>query len=91
MLGNLVTSTARLGDDLGHLVDLRLSTAEGTELWMTRSVRVSSCGWGRAGATDSLLGQLAGALVLGVAQQLDHTALVGGKAGDLLDDILYHA
>lgn len=33
--GNLVTGTAGLGDDLGHLIDLRLGTAEGTELWKT--------------------------------------------------------
>lgn len=32
---NLVTGTAGLGDDLGHLVDLGLGTAEGAELWKT--------------------------------------------------------
>lgn len=30
--GRLVTGAPRLGDDLGHLVNLPLSTAEGTEL-----------------------------------------------------------
>lgn len=39
---NLVTGTAGLGDDLGHLVDLRLSTAEGTELWRTGLARDNS-------------------------------------------------
>lgn len=35
----------------------------------------------------SLLGELAGTLVLGVPQQFDDTALVGGETGDLLDDV----
>jgi hypothetical protein len=35
----------------------------------------------------SLLGELAGTLVLGVPQQLDDTALIGGETGDLLDDV----
>jgi hypothetical protein len=37
--------------------------------------------------TYSLLGELAGTLVLGVAEQLDAAALVGGETGDLLDDV----
>jgi hypothetical protein len=39
--------------------------------------------------THPLLGQLARALVLAVAQQLDHAALVGGQAGDLPDDLAH--
>jgi transcriptional regulator GlxA family with amidase domain len=35
---------------------------------------------GTAEGTEPLLGELTGALVLAVAQQLDDTALVGGKA-----------
>lgn len=48
-----------LSNDLGHLVDLSLRTAEGAE---------------------SLLRQLPRALVLGVAEQFDHAALVRGEA-----------
>lgn len=44
-------------------------------------------GIGRVGKTYSLLGELAGTLVLGVAEQLDAAALVGGETGDLLDDV----
>jgi hypothetical protein len=56
---HLVTSTAGLGDDTLELINLGLSTAEGTE---------------------SLLGQLAGALVLAVAEEFDNATLVWGKA-----------
>jgi hypothetical protein len=63
---DLVSGTARLGDDALELVDLLLGTAEGTE---------------------PLLGELTGTLVLAVAQQLDDSALVGGKASNLLDDL----
>lgn len=37
--------------------------------------------------TYPLLGQLPRALILAVAQQLDDAALVGGQAGDFLDDL----
>lgn len=37
---------------------------------------------GTAEGTESLLGELAGTLVTGVAEQLNDTALVGGKAGE---------
>lgn len=37
--------------------------------------------------THPLLCQLAGTLVLAVPQQLDNTALVGGEASDLLDNV----
>jgi hypothetical protein len=57
---DLVSGTARLGDDALELVDLLLGTAEGTE---------------------PLLGELTGTLVLAVTEQLNDTALVGGKAG----------
>lgn len=29
----LVTSSSRLGDDVGELLDLRLGASEGTKLW----------------------------------------------------------
>lgn len=54
-----MAGTLALGDDTGHLVDLSLATAEGTE---------------------ALLRELTGALVLGVAEEFDNAALVGGKA-----------
>lgn len=38
-------------------------------------------------STHPLLCQLAGALVLAVAQQLNNTALVGSEASNLLDDV----
>ena len=41
------------------------------------------CLWNR---TYSLLGQLSCPLVLGVAEQLDHSALIRSKTGDFLDD-----
>lgn len=44
-------------------------------------------GLGTAEGTEPLLGELTGTLVLGVAEQLDAAALVGGEAGDLLDDV----
>lgn len=55
----LVASTLALGDDAGHLVNLSLATAEGTE---------------------PLLRELARTLVLGVAEEFDNAALVGGEA-----------
>lgn len=54
-----MAGTLALGDDTGHLVDLSLATAEGTE---------------------ALLRELTGALVLGVAEEFDNAALVGGEA-----------
>lgn len=39
------------------------------------------------GSTHSLLGQLAGTLVLAVAQQLNDAALVGGETSNLLNDV----
>jgi hypothetical protein len=63
---DLVSGTARLGDDALELVDLLLGTAEGTE---------------------PLLGELTGTLVLAVTEQLNDTALVGGKASNLLDNL----
>lgn len=56
-----MAGTLALGDDAGHLVDLSLATAEGTE---------------------ALLRELTGALVLGVAEEFDNAALVGGEAVD---------
>lgn len=37
--------------------------------------------------THPLLRELAGTLVLGVPQQFDNTALIGGETSDLLDDV----
>lgn len=54
-----MTSSPALSDDLGHLVNLSLRTAEGAE---------------------SLLSQLAGALVLGVAEEFDDAALIWCEA-----------
>ena len=54
-----MASTLALGDDAGHLVNLSLATAEGTE---------------------PLLRELARTLVLGVAEEFDNAALVGGEA-----------
>ena len=47
----LVTGTTRLGDDLGHLVDLPLGTAESTELRYV-SIRRILKGEGREGRGD---------------------------------------
>ena len=58
-----MSDTAGLGDDTLELINLGLSTAEGTE---------------------ALLCQLAGTLVLGVAEQLNDATLVWGKAVVLL-------
>jgi len=42
---------------------------------------------GTTEGTETLLGELTGALVARVAEQLNNTALVGGEAGNLLDDL----
>ena len=49
-------------------------------VWVWRTV---------SGKTYSLLGQLPRALVLGVSEQFDDAALVGGKTGDFADDITH--
>jgi hypothetical protein len=56
---HLMGSSAGLGDDSLELVNLGLSTAEGTE---------------------TLLCELAGALVLAVAEEFDNATLVWGKS-----------
>lgn len=61
-----MAGTAGLGDDTLELINLGLSTAEGTK---------------------TLLCELAGTLILGVAEQLNDAALVWGKARNLLDDL----
>ena len=91
-----MAGAAGLGDDALHLLDLALGAGEGSELervvlaffflaWMGASP------WGGEVASDiypyPLLGELTGALVLAVAEELDDAALVGGEAGDLLDDV----
>lgn len=42
---------------------------------------------GTWGGTYPLLGKLPRTLILRVAQQFDYASLIGGKAGDLLDDV----
>lgn len=42
---------------------------------------------GRGRCAYSFLGDLPGTLVLGVSQQFDNAALIGGETGDLLDDV----
>lgn len=75
----LVTGTARLSDDALELVNLLLGTAEGTELrGRVSTIVVVSIWW--VEASYSLLGELTGALVLRVTQQLDDTLLVGSEA-----------
>lgn len=131
-----MSSTSGFGDDLGHLVNLSLGTAEGTELEEKKdvstnshdvSLNVSVCSEqpqppkfrsittnssrsildrnmtesnvrkrklvqvvgreNRMGETPySLLGQLAGTLVLRVSQQFDHAALIWSETRDFLDD-----
>jgi hypothetical protein len=46
-VNRLVTRTPRLGNDLGHLVNLPLRTAEGTELFC-----VSACSGGVSEVVD---------------------------------------
>lgn len=70
-----MTRAASLGDDALELVDLLLGTAEGTELSCV-SLDMVLCVSGR---TYSLLGELTGTLVLAVSEQLNDSALVGGK------------
>lgn len=78
-----MSSGSRLGDDALQLINLPLRTAEGTKLYNVSIVSkfVRSC------LAYSSLGELTGSLVLAVSQQLDDSALVWGKAGDLLDDV----
>lgn len=79
-LNDLVTSTARLSDDTLELVDLSLSTAESTELRCELVYRSLGFRYRRLCSTYSLLGELTGTLVLGVTEQLNDSALVGGEA-----------
>lgn len=74
----LVTGTTGLGDDTLELVDLLLGTTEGTELGML-SILASWHRIGREVKTYPLLGELTGTLVPGVAEQLDHTLLIGSE------------
>jgi hypothetical protein len=69
---HLVTCAPRLGDDVGHLLDLPLRTTECTELL---GVSVYSDG-GRRRWTYSLLRETTGTLVLGVTEEFDDTLLV---------------
>jgi hypothetical protein len=51
------------------------------------SLEFVDLGLGTAESTEPLLGQLARALVLAVAQQFNDAALVRGEAGNLLDNV----
>jgi len=88
-----MTRTPRLGDDLGHLVNLSLGTAEGTELCcVSEGSQLCVCvlrvggrlRWVVVGETYPLLRETTGTLVLGVAEEFDDALLVGGKAEQLL-------
>jgi hypothetical protein len=59
-----------------RLSDLVTSTARLSD----DTLELVDLGLGTAESTESLLGELTGTLVLGVAEQLDDSALVGGKA-----------
>ena len=79
----MVTSAPGLGNDAGELIHLSLGTSVGSELQRGKTVHVSSLelvDWGGFNEeTYPLLGQLAGTLVLGIAEQLNDAALVGGE------------
>lgn len=84
-----MTSPSGFGDDLLHLVDLGLGAADCAELFekhVSKTIfqREDSM---RGKMAYSLLGELAGTLVLGVPQQFDNTALVRSETGNLLDDV----
>ena len=71
-----MTSSPGLGDDLGHLVNLSLCTAEGTKLSLVSVLRIKQKGV----MSYSSLRELSGALVLAVTEEFDDTALVWGEA-----------
>ena len=83
-----MTSPSGFGDDLLHLVDLGLGAADGTELFRNMLATLYLFQrFDRGRWAYSLLGELAGTLVLGVPQQFDNTALIRGETGNLLDDV----
>lgn len=79
-----MSSSPGAGDDVGHLLDLGLGTTESSEL--KREVSTSTKeGEGRRWVrprTYSLLCELTGALILGVAEKFNDTALVRGETVD---------
>lgn len=78
-----MTGTARLGNDALELVDLLLGTTESSELVsrVSKGDVLSIRGLACAGKVSyPLLGELASTLVLGVAEQFNHTLLVGSEA-----------
>ncbi len=86
-----MSGTAGVGNDGLELVDLSLGTAKGSELltmWLANACSSSFdvCAFGIE-KTYSLLGELAGALVARVAEELNDAALVGSEASNLLDDL----
>lgn len=66
-----------------RLSDLVTSTARLSD----DTLELVDLGLGTAEGTESLLSELTGTLVLGVAEQLDDSALVGGEASNLLDNL----
>lgn len=76
-----MAGTTGLSNDTLELVDLLLGTTEGTEL---ECLLVLIYGLSRQVGPDvvetyPLLGELTGTLVPGVAEQLDHTLLIGSE------------
>lgn len=74
---------ARFPKIRSNRVDLVTSTAGLSD----DALELVNLGLGTTEGTESLLGELTGTLVLGVAEQLNDSALVGGKASNLLDDL----
>lgn len=74
-----MAGTAGLGNDALELVNLLLGTTESSELSRKVSIRFVTKEHEEAQVSYPLLGELAGTLVLGVAEQLDHALLIGGK------------
>lgn len=81
---DLVASTTRLGNHLLQLLNLCLCAAESSELDVVLAPKrtLEATCWGIA---YPLLCELAAALVLSIADQLNDTLLVGRKTGNLLD------
>lgn len=73
-----MAGTTGLSDDTLELVDLLLGTTEGTELGRLSIWIFLPSNWTGL-ETYPLLGELTGTLVPGVAEQLDHTLLIGGE------------
>ena len=71
---HLVTSSPGIRNHTLELIDLRLSATESTELLSVSSSCAMICVYERG--TYPLLGQLAGTLVLAVAEEFDDTTFI---------------